>query len=72
MKDQRLWHGGAPGLQPGDLLLPPSVTGVVTTAQWMAARGFDPHTHGVEADRMRLDRVYLTHDKDLARAYAGC
>lgn len=71
MTDQRWWHGGVGGLRPGDLLLPPAVTAVTTTGQWMSGMGFDPHENGVERDRMRRDRVYLTHDREMARAYAA-
>ncbi|NJP27068.1 hypothetical protein FLW53_23290 [Microbispora sp. SCL1-1] len=71
--DERLWHGGAPGLQPGDLLLPPAQTGIATSSDILIAlTGFDPHDNGVETDRMRTDRVYLTRDRELARAYAAC
>lgn len=70
--DTRLWHGGVPGLNPGDLLLPPNQTGIITTTQIAQTLGFDPHEHGVEADRMRPDRVYLTPHRELARAYAAC
>ncbi|MEV7805077.1 hypothetical protein AB0O28_19210 [Microbispora sp. NPDC088329] len=69
--DSRLWHGGVPGLQPGDLLLPPGQTGITTSSQILAALGFDPHENGVEPDRMRTDRVYLTRDREFARAYAA-
>ncbi|RCG27233.1 hypothetical protein DQ384_26305 [Sphaerisporangium album] len=72
MNDIRLWHGGFPGLKPSDLLLPPDQTGSLTSARLLKGMGFDPHANGVEADRMRSDRVYLTTDRGLARAYAAC
>ncbi|MFC6081004.1 hypothetical protein [Sphaerisporangium aureirubrum] len=68
----QLWHGGYPGLKPGDLLLPPDQTGILTTAQILTDRGVDPHALGMEPDRMRRDRVYLTTGRELARAYAAC
>lgn len=62
----RLWHGGAPGRQPGDLLLPPSETGLAYTRATMSAeKGFQ----GQIAQSSAL--VYVTTDRELARAYAS-
>jgi rifampin ADP-ribosylating transferase len=55
---RHLWHGGIGGLNVGDYLLPPSITG-------------DPPSvsnHMVEA---RADRVYMTTDLELVRSYAA-
>lgn len=61
----RLWHGGAPGRRVGDLLLPPSVTGIPSRL----------HRESVEKQlgpvRQREDLVYVTSDRELARACAG-
>lgn len=56
----RWWHGGAPGLRPGDRILPASRLSDVAALGY-ALEGYpaDPST------------VYITSDKTLARAYAG-
>lgn len=61
----RLWHGGAPGRRPGDWLLPPSETGIASTVRAMSIEA------GMTEIGQRDDRVYLTSDRDLARAWAG-
>lgn len=68
-EDLRWWHGGAPGLRAGDLLLPPCETGVITRVQILEEAGIISPDY-MESDRNRLDRVYLTHNKELAKAYA--
>jgi hypothetical protein len=45
----KLYHGGVPGLVPGDRLLPPSVTGARSCAHY-------------DSEHCRADRVYLTMD----------
>ena len=70
--DTRLYHGGAPGRKPGDLLLPPAETGYRTVEQrWREELGADVRPW-MEPDRNRADRVYLTARRDLAEAYAMC
>lgn len=54
----RLYHGGVPGLLPGETLLPPLVTGVRSCADH-------------DAEHSRSDRVYLTTDPAEAAAYAA-
>lgn len=71
MTDNRLYHGGFPGLKPGDSLLPPAKTGIGGTLKYLERAGIDPHEHGMEIDRNRDDRVYLTTDRELAKAYAN-
>jgi hypothetical protein len=61
----RLFHGGAPGRRKGDLLLPPSVTGLTTTTRTRSAAA------GLGNSTQRHDRVYVTSDRELARACAG-
>ena len=61
-----LWHGGVPGLKPGDPLLPPSEQGLKRSAhhaQSLAAR--------VGPVTQRADRVYVTTNRDVAWAYAS-
>lgn len=61
----RLWHGGAPGRRVGALLLPPSVTGIALTVRDMSVES------GMTEIAQRDDRVYVTTDRELARAWAG-
>lgn len=69
--DARLYHGGAPGRKPGDLLLPPAETGYRThEVRWREELGIDLRAQGLDADRYLADRVYLTTRRDLAEAYA--
>lgn len=65
MTDTRLWHGGAPGLKVGELLLPPSETGTEHSLTGHAL------ADDVETGLMRSDLVYLTTDRASARAYAA-
>jgi len=60
----RYWHGGAPGRRPGDLLLPPAETGVRSRREDSERAGFGNITQ-------RIDLVYFTVDRNLARACAG-
>jgi len=53
------FHGGIPGLAAGDRVLPPSMTGTPTTADYGGA--------GV----CRRDRVYATTELRFARVYAA-
>ncbi|MCP2030350.1 hypothetical protein L1277_000414 [Okibacterium sp. HSC-33S16] len=63
---QPLWHGGAPGLVAGDLLLPPSETMVPFT------RKNDAELLGPEAKiTQRADRVYVTTNRQLAQVFAS-
>ena len=61
----RFFHGGAPGRRKGDLLLPPSVTGLNTTTRTRSVAAGMGNITG------RHDRVYVTSDRELARACAG-
>jgi hypothetical protein len=61
---QRLWHGGAPDLRPGDPLLPPAVTGAYSRRQISLEEGL-PNI------AQRDDLVYATTDRELARAWAS-
>jgi hypothetical protein len=58
-----MYHGGMSGLRVGDLLLPPSVTGVGSTVTEIAA--------AIGAGHVRADRVFVTSDRQVARAYAA-
>lgn len=60
----RYWHGGAPGLKPGDVLLPPDATGASSLAEYRAAVG-------AGGDVLRTDRVFVATDRQVARGYAA-
>src|SRR5918992_5969369 len=55
---RKLYHGGAPGLVPGQALYPPSLTGARSCAEF-------------DAEHCRSDRVYLTTDQADAVVYAA-
>jgi hypothetical protein len=59
------FHGGVPGLKVGDSILPPDQTGTDhTLSAYSAELDGGPHT-------TRRDVVYLTTDRQVARAYAA-
>lgn len=70
----RLWHGGVPGLRPGDLLIPGQERRHHDGCPYCEARQaqaagsdmptLDPLSH-------RPDRVYLTSVREYARFYAS-
>ena len=61
----KLWHGGASFRKPGELLLPPSVTGFLATS------GAISRAEGHSAITYREDRVYVTSDRDAGMAFAA-
>lgn len=66
VREQRLdlWHGGAPGRVQGDLLLPPTITGVLGMGQAATQQGLGRVVSFA-------DRVYVTTDRRIARAAAA-
>lgn len=58
------FHGGVPGLKPGDLILPPDVTG--TARRLSAAAETLGAPHGT-----RTDVVYIARNDQHARVYAA-
>lgn len=68
----RYWHGGIPGLRPGDLIQPVSVTGttdhLVDGCPTCEAR---KATGRPEDGGPRSDRVYVTTNREYARLYAA-
>ena len=59
----RLYHGGVPGLQVGDAILPPDLTG---TEHRLSVHVPPGAPHGT-----RTDRVYLTTSRGIAETYAA-
>lgn len=71
----RLFHGGIPGLKPGDLITPhpPRIVDGCPICVARAAGG-NPVVEGlgvVDPATQRPDRVYVTADRDYGRFYAS-
>jgi hypothetical protein len=70
MADRRFWHGGAPGLAAGEVIEPRGddqrhlVDGCPTCEARKAGQQ-------LSTDPVRLDRIYITTEKDYARLYAA-
>lgn len=65
----RLYHGGVPGLRPGDLIEPGHKRQVHDGCAWCAARAALPPER--DGDALHTDRVYLTPERLYARYYAS-
>lgn len=70
----RLWHGGVPGLRPGDLIEPGNARRQHDGCPWCEARA--AHAAGGEAPSIdpasgHPDMVYLTPVREYARYYAS-
>lgn len=65
MAELRLWHGGAPGRQVGDILKAPVDSGLRYTRREMSVE------QGQDKITQRADRVYVTTDRHLALAFAS-
>lgn len=63
MKEIKFYHGGVPGMEKGDIILPPSITGMSTLLQY--SKQIDPD--GVQ----RHDRVYITTSRAAADLFAS-
>lgn len=66
----RLYHGGTPGLRPGDLVEPGHHRPVHDGCPWCAANAAGQHAPGSPLTG-RLDRVYLTPHRLYAAHYAS-
>lgn len=67
MTSSRFFHGGAPGFQAGDRLLPPSETGARSEADLVRDLLGRFAGQGIA----RRDRVYASSELDSARLYAA-
>ncbi|WP_330435754.1 hypothetical protein OIC43_36895 [Streptomyces sp. NBC_00825] len=71
----RYWHGGVPGLAPGDLVEPhpPAVVDdcPICTARANGQTYTDEHGRVIDPPTGRPDRVYITTDREYARFYAS-
>jgi len=59
------FHGGVPGLKPGDFILPPDQTGTEHRLSAIAAE------HDGPAYSTRTDVVYVATNRNVARAFAA-
>lgn len=65
----RLFHGGVPGLRPGDLIEPGHTRKAHDGCAWCASRAaLTPQLDGLP---LHEDRVYLTPERSYARYYAS-
>lgn len=70
----RLWHGGIPGLRPGDLIEPGHDRQAHDGCPWCAARAAEaaggprPVIDGLAREQ---GRAYMTTDREYARHYAS-
>lgn len=69
MIPERLFHGGAPGLRPGDLIEPGHARKPLDGCGWCAARPVLPPT--LDGNAGHADQVYLTPHRLYARYYAS-
>ncbi|WP_406501537.1 hypothetical protein OHA04_27365 [Streptomyces sp. NBC_01590] len=71
----RYFHGGIPGLRPGDLITPhrPNVVDgcPICAAKAAGEQPFVPGLGNIDPLTVRPDRVYITTDRDYARFYAS-
>lgn len=71
---RRLWHGGYPGLRPGDLIEPGHARRSHDGCPWCEARAAEaaggprPVVDGLALEQ---GRVYMTSDREYARHYAS-
>lgn len=61
----RYWHGGFPGLRPGDFIVSAIESG---TTRSLTGYGTQP---GYSVDHVRPDRVHLTAERASAKAFAA-
>lgn len=69
MTTPRLFHGGVPGLRPGDLIEPGHTRKAHDGCAWCAARAVLPPT--LDGNAGHADQVYLTPHRMYARYYAS-
>ena len=67
----RLFHGGAPGLRPGDLILPGHDRSHHDGCPWCEARARGEAHEGMDGPSQRPDRVYATPNRLYAKHYAS-
>lgn len=72
--DTRYWHGGAPGLKPGELLEPGhnrTVDGCAICEARVSGLTATIAGHAIDPPTGRPTHVYITSDREYARFYAS-
>ncbi|QNJ58119.1 ADP-ribosyltransferase [Gordonia phage Bunnybear] len=67
----RLFHGGVPGLRPGDLIRPGHERNHHDGCPWCEARARGEAHEGMDGPSQRTDRVYATPNRLYAKHYAS-
>ena len=67
---ERLWHGGVPGLRPGDLITPGHRRLGITGCPICAGRDAG-NTDQIDPPSRHPDKIYLTTSREYARFYAA-
>ncbi|MBF6416924.1 hypothetical protein [Nocardia cyriacigeorgica] len=67
----RLFHGGIPGLRPGDLIEPGHERNPHPGCPWCEARAKGEAHHGIDGPSQHPDRVYATTSRIYALHYAS-
>lgn len=65
------YHGGVPGLRPGDLIEPGHDRKTHDGCPWCEARANGEAHHGIDGPSQRPDRVYATTHRLYAKHYAS-
>lgn len=71
MTGQRLFHGGVPGLRPGDLIEPGHARRTHDGCPWCEARANGEAHLGIDGPSAEPDRVYATENRLYARFHAS-
>ena len=66
-----LYHGGIPGLRPGDLIEPGHRRAALDGCPWCEARAQGDAYHGIDGPSQHQDGVYLTPIRLYAKHYAS-
>lgn len=69
--DERLWHGGIPGLRVGDIIKPGHGRRVHEGCPWCMAREEGKAHLGIDGPSRHPDRVYATTHRLYAKHYAS-
>jgi hypothetical protein len=70
----QLWHGGAAGLRPGDLIVPSArkiIDGCAVCAAHAAGKTLTLDGHAIDPANAQPNRIYLTTDRAYAKFYAS-
>ena len=65
------WHGGVPGLKPGDILQPGHNRKLRDGCPYCEARARGEAHQGIDGPSQHADKIYLTTDRLYAKHYAS-